>query len=51
MIRSELHTTLQRCSANCTILPFLHGNVAILMYDTDIIHIFAARNKETNKCL
>jgi hypothetical protein len=46
MTRSELYTLRQRCSANCTILPSLHGNVAILMYDTDLIHIFAARNKK-----
>lgn len=40
----EFHTPLQRCSANCTILPSLHGNVAKLMYDTDVSLIFAARN-------
>ena len=40
MKRSEFPLR-QRCSANCTILPSMHGNVAILMYNSDII--FAAR--------
>ena len=38
----ELHR--QRCHTNRTILTSLHGNVAILLYDADIVHIFAARN-------
>jgi len=44
MTRSESYTHRQRCSASCTIMPSLHGNFAMLMYDTAIIHIFAARN-------
>ena len=44
MTGSERYTPRQRCRANSTILPFLHGNVAILMYDADLYHIFAARN-------
>ena len=44
MTGSEFDSPRQRCSPNCNILPSLHGNVAILMYDADIIHIFAARN-------
>jgi hypothetical protein len=43
MTRSEFHTPQQRCNANCTFLPSLHGNVAILIYGADITHIFAAR--------
>lgn len=46
MTRSEFYTLRQRCSYNYTFLPSLHGNVAILIYDTDIIHIFAARNNK-----
>ena len=42
MIRSEFHIPQQRCSINCTIPPSLHGNIAILIYDTDIIQIFVA---------
>ena len=43
MTSSEFYTLRQRCSTNSTILSSLHGNVAILMYGTDIIHIFAAK--------
>ena len=46
MTSSEFYTLRQRCSANSTILSSLHGNVAILMYNADIIHIFAARNNK-----
>lgn len=42
-IISDATPSWQRCSANCTILPSLHGNVAKLMYDADIILIFAAK--------
>lgn len=42
----ELYTPRQRCRANFTILPSLHGNVVILMYNTDIIHIFADENQK-----
>lgn len=43
MTSSKFHTPRQRCSTNRTILTSMHGNVAILVDDTDIIHIFAAR--------
>lgn len=43
MIRSESYASRQRCCVNSTFLLFLYGNIAILMYDTDIIHIFATR--------
>ena len=42
----EVFLHRQRSSTNSIILPSLHGNVAILMYGTDIIHIFAARNSK-----
>lgn len=48
MTRSEFHTPRQRCSANSTILPSLHGNVAELIYGADIFLIFAARNNKLN---
>lgn len=41
MTRSELHTPRQRCSTNSTIFPYLYDNIAIFMFDADIIHIFA----------
>ena len=46
MIRSELHTSRQRCSDRNTILLSLHGNVAILILRVDNLHIFAARNNK-----
>ena len=42
----ELHR--QRCHTNRTILKSLHDNVAILLYDADIVHIFAARIYKLN---
>ena len=42
----ELHR--QRCYTNRTILTSLHGNVAILLYDADIVRIFAARIYKLN---
>lgn len=46
MTNSEFYILWQRCSAYCTILQSLHGNVAILMYGTNIIHIFVARKNK-----
>lgn len=43
MTRSEFTPLRQRCSTNCTFLPSSHGNVAILMHDVILFHIFAAR--------
>ena len=43
MIVSEFHTPLQRCCTNFTFWASLYCNVAILMNDTDKIHIFAAK--------
>lgn len=43
MTKSEFCTHRHSCSANCTIFPSLHSNVAILMCGTVIIHAFAAR--------
>lgn len=42
----EFYIPRQRCSTNCTFFPSMHGNVAILMYDVDIVHIFATRNNK-----
>jgi hypothetical protein len=44
MTRSDFHIPRQRCKDNNTILLSLYGNVAVLILDTDIIHIFAASN-------
>ena len=46
MTRIEFYTPRQRSSANCTILPSLHSNSAILMYNANISNIFAARNNK-----
>jgi len=43
MTRNDFHTRRQRCSDNGKNLSSSHGNVAKLMNDTNIIHIFAAR--------
>jgi hypothetical protein len=45
MKRGEHHILWQRCSVSNTYLPSLHGNVAVLIHDADILLIFAA---ETN---
>lgn len=44
MTRSDFHTPRQRCSDSNTVLPSLHGNVAVLMYNADILLIFATEN-------
>ena len=44
MKRSDFHTPRQRCSDCNMNLPSLHGKVVVLMFRTDNLFIFAARN-------
>ena len=46
MTGCERYTPRQRCSAISIILPSLHGNVAILIYDADIFLSFAVSNNK-----
>lgn len=46
MTKSEFSPFRQRCCAKSTILSFLYDNVAILIYNAENIHIFAARKNK-----
>ena len=49
MTRCDFHTPRQRCSDSSTILPSLHDNVAVLMYDAEKVLIFAIKKRQIRK--